>query len=176
MKHCFFYLLSLSLWIPEVAFSVTQASSYTIAPSSNYTITPAPKSEKPSPEPSVAFPTEYLRKLSDATTAMKAKGQINCTQLLNKTWAYPNALVTPFCYAAETSCTSLQLLNSAMSTAKSKELENLQKNHTFLTQTVYMNLYACVQALEAAMTNDKKVLPPLGYYAPFQGAITPSGK
>lgn len=176
MRHCFFYFLFLSLWISRTAFSVTQTSSYTIAPSAEYKIIPpADKTTAPS-EPLVAFPTEYLRRLSDATTAMKAKGQMSCTQLLNKSWAYPNALVTPFCYAAETSCTSLQLLNNAMSIAKGKELEALQKNHAFLIQNVYMNLYACVQALEAAMTNNKKVLPPLGYYAPFQSAISPNGK
>ncbi|MBX9621161.1 MAG: hypothetical protein K2X28_03890 [Alphaproteobacteria bacterium] len=101
---------------------------------------------------------------------------MSCTQLLNKSWAYPNALVTPFCYAAETSCVSLQLLNNAMSIAKDKELEALQKNQAFLIQNVYMNLYSCVQALEAAMTNNKKVLPPLGYYAPFQSAISPNEK
>ena len=176
MRHCFFYFLFFSLWVSEAAFSVTQTSIYTIAPSTEYKITPlANKTTTPS-EPLVAFPTEYLRRLSDAATAMKAKGQMGCTQLLNKSWAYPNALVTPFCYAAETSCTSLQLLNNAMSIAKDKELEALQKNYDFLIQNVYMNLYACVQALEAAMTNNKKVLPPSGYYAPFQSAISPNGK
>lgn len=160
MKHYFFCLIFFSLWAPETAVSVSQSSNYTII----------------GPEPTVDFSTKYLRQLSDATTAMKAKGKMNCTLLLNKTWAYPSALVTPFCYAAETNCISLNLLENAMSTATGQELENMKKSHAFLVQNVYMNLHTCVKALEAALTNNTTVLPPLGYYAPFQSITPPAGK
>lgn len=157
MKHYFLCLIFFSLWAPEAAISAPKKANPTDAPH----------------EPTVDFPSKYLRQLSDATTALKAKGKLTCTQLLNKTWAYPNALVTPFCYAAETNCISLNLLKNAMSTATGQELENMKKSHAFLIQNVYMNLYTCVQALEASLTNNSSVLPPLGYYAPFQ-SITPS--
>lgn len=160
MRHYFLCFLFFSLWMPEAAVSYTKNSKATGSPN----------------EPTVDFPTKYLRQLSDGTTAMKAKGKMNCTQLLNKTWAYPSALVTPFCYAAETNCISLNLLENGMRTATGQELENMKKSHAFLVQNVYMNLHTCVQALEAALTSNSSVLPPLGYYAPFQSITPPAGK
>ncbi|EKE09967.1 MAG: hypothetical protein ACD_16C00099G0025 [uncultured bacterium] len=151
MIKCFFWVLIFaSIGSFDKAFSASTASSS--------------KTSSTQTEPSVPFSSTYIKKLAGVSNSMNGNNRLNCSFLLKKTWAYPNALVTPFCYNAETSCVGLQLFTTYMQNAKGSDLSDMKATYPYIRANVLMNLYACAEALQATLTNNKVVLPSFGYY------------
>ena len=159
MKYFFLLLALISLGSFDKVYAASNASA-------------SSKSSSKDPGPSVPFPVTYMRKLAGVTLAAKAKGRLDCSLLLNKTWPYPNALVTPFCYNAETSCAALHLFKTSQQKATENDLKTMNQLSPYVDANVVMNLYACAEALQATLTNNTKALPPMGSYAPFPSSIT----
>lgn len=127
------------------------------------------------PNPAVDFSKAALSALAGPDVAYKAKGKMNCKMLLEKEWAYPDAIIPAFCYPAETSCVSYDLFKSALATtAPGPDLEDMKASLPYVIQNVLMNLYGCAQALEASLTTStstareaqkkKSSLPAFGGY------------
>lgn len=134
----------------------------------------------PNKEPSVVFPKQVLKQVAGIGSTQKYKGVFTCKDLLTKTWAYPSAQVTSFCYDAETSCMRYDLIQQMRTSKTSPQNENLQipgnvqGNLAFAHDDAQVKLEGCVLAIQATMTGSNLVLPPTGSYAPLINLTHPS--
>lgn len=155
MKHALWLIIFVSLCSFDTALSASNSSSSKKSAKTYSNIA----------EPSVPFPATLMKRLAGgATVGIKTTGRLNCPILLTKTWPYPNAHVTPFCYNAETSCAGLHLFTYSMQNAKGSDLNDMKAAYNNLKANVLMNLYACAGALQASLTRNTTALPPLGYF------------
>lgn len=126
-------------------------------------------------EPSVAISPMLMNQLAGVGAGSKSKGILTCSALLKKTWGYPNAQVTPFCYDAETACMRYDLLKQEAHKDQGRQMKNLKEIIPFSHADASMKLYGCKVALEAVMAGNSINLPPVGSYtSPFLNLIAPT--
>lgn len=124
-------------------------------------------------DPSVEFSVKYMGQLSGMANAREAKGKLSCSVILNKDWAYPNALVTPFCFDAQTNCIRLDLIQQQLKTEKEPFLEVVKKAYPMMRENALLSLYGCKMALEASLNGSELKFPQAGNYGPPTPRATP---
>jgi len=125
--------------------------------------------------PSVEFSVNFMGQLSGMANAREGKGQLSCLVILNKDWAYPDALVTPFCFDAQTNCIRFDLIQQQLKTEKGDFLEVVKAAYPRMREAALLSLYGCKMALEASLRGGKLNFPSIGNYGtvPYQQATPP---
>lgn len=108
---------------------------------------------------------ELSRAAAIALFGVGQKRVLNCSTLVNKSWAYPSAQVVPFCNEAETSCLRYGLMEEKMAKAKGATFERVKKDFFLARDDVMLKLRGCQLALEASVT-DPSALPGATSYGP----------
>jgi len=104
--------------------------------------------------PAVELSEKTAVQILGATGLTRAKRTLNCTTLLNKDWAYPNAQVTGFCYDAETACLRYGLIIQAIKNGKGEaELTRLKQDFALAVNDVALRLRGCQLAIEASVSS-----------------------
>ncbi len=91
------------------------------------------------------------------------KSILNCSILLNKTWAYPNAQATSFCNDAETSFVRYCLVEQKIKHPQGADMDKLKHTYALARQDTILKLEGCVLAIEATISGNTSVLEGSGF-------------
>ncbi|HUX80387.1 MAG TPA: hypothetical protein VMW10_11705 [Alphaproteobacteria bacterium] len=163
----YYFLLISSFLLFESSAALSQATQPYNQPSDNHKLFEME-------DPSVEFSVKFMGQLSGMANAREGKGKLSCSVILNKDWAYPNALVTPFCFDAQTNCIRFDLIQQQLKTEKEPFLSVVKKAYPHMREAALLSLYGCKMALEASLNGSELKLPQAGNYgAPTPGATPP---
>lgn len=130
--------------------------------------------------PSVQFSPGVADKLMGEsrkhTPGGAPNGVLTCSALLLKTWAYPNAQVTPICNDALYSCVRYGLIVQRLKTATGELLTLLKNDYSLAFNDALMRLRGCQLAIEATLSNQQSLLDAAGYYGSTYGSGRARGK
>jgi hypothetical protein len=167
MKPYFSLIILGFLFESQPAFSQTSSSSTYAVLTQNHKLMELDN-------PSVSFAPAFMGQLSGMSNAREAGGGLSCVVILNPDWAYPNALVTPFCFNAQTDCIRYDLMQQQLKVASGPSLETAKKLASAMRESAILSLYGCKLALEASLRGSQLQLPQAGSYGtPPQGATPP---
>ncbi|OJW50202.1 MAG: hypothetical protein BGO67_02430 [Alphaproteobacteria bacterium 41-28] len=167
MKPYFSVIIFGLLFESQAAFSQTSSSSTYAVLTQNHKLMELDN-------PSVKFSVQFMGQLSGMANAREGGGELSCTVILNPDWAYPNALVTPFCFNAQTDCIRYDLMQQQLKLATGPALETARKLASSMREFAILSLYGCKLALEASLRGSQLQLPQAGSYGPpGQGATPP---
>lgn len=88
---------------------------------------------------------------------------LDCSMLINRAWAYPDAQIKSICDEATISCASYGLLQHRTRDVKGQSLQEVQSVLDLSLQVAKMKLVACAQALEVVVTTGETFLKASGY-------------
>ncbi|MBS0272256.1 MAG: hypothetical protein JSR85_06375 [Proteobacteria bacterium] len=117
--------------------------------------TPLFSQDKLPEEPYVKFPATLMNQLAGMGAGARSKGILTCTEFLKKTWPYPNAQVTSFCYDAETACIRYDLFLEQIKSGNMKPTANQKQSLELSRADAQMKLEGCAMALEFMMSGKK---------------------
>lgn len=167
MKSYFSLIVLGFLLEGQAAFSQTSSSSTYAVLTQNHKLMELDN-------PSVKFAEQFMGQLSGMANAREGAGTLSCTVILNPDWAYPNALVTPFCFNAQTDCIRYDLMQQQLKISKGPALEAAKVLYSQMRESAILSLYGCKLALEASLRGSQLQLPQAGSYgSPGQGATPP---
>lgn len=126
----------------------------------------------PPEEPYVKFPAEVMNKLAGLGAGARSKGILTCTEFLKKTWPYPNAQVTSFCYDAETACLRHDLFLEQANSSGAAATEGQKQSLALARADAQMKLEGCAMALEF-MVGGKKVKNLIGAPGSYKAPLLP---
>lgn len=125
-------------------------------------------------EPSYPLSQKAKVALLGAADAARARGDFTCSQLLTKTWAYPNAQVLALCYDAERSCYAFTILRDKLAQQKKK---NLEEDTSFISaqKDAQFRLTSCLLAIEdSGLQGESTSIPSFGPYINPLLPLTPA--
>lgn len=115
-------------------------------------------------DPVAPFSKKALSQVAGIGSTRKYKGFFSCTDLLSKTWAYPDAQTVSFCYTAETECMGYLLIRQSYVQATPAQQATYKKQLEFAFHDAQTKLVACMLGLESGLKGSNLYLPPTGSY------------
>ncbi len=119
---------------------------------------------------------EAVYNLAGASTVHTYGGKLSCKNLLEKTWAYPNAEILSLCYDAERACLRHQLLIRELKKGHSVDTRSLEKSRIFSESEALEKLTTCILGLEYSTVKGSNLQLPQfgGAKSPFQKLTPPN--